>query len=208
MTSVDEPVVFIVDDDAELRDSLRHLVAKDGLTAMPFPTADEFLQSYEEPEVGCILLDLRMPGLNGLELQLELNRLGSRLPVIFLTGHGDIRAAVGAVKRGAFDFVEKPFDNHELLGLVKAAVAQSRTDAARDEVSAQRHAQLETLTNRERDVHQRLIAGKTNKAIAVDLGISERTVEFHRANVMRKMQAANLAHLVTLAHQNQLAAPK
>lgn len=201
MTAGDNAVVFIVDDDGELRDSLCHLVSKGGFIARPYPTADEFLQSFEEPAIGCVLLDLRMPGLNGLELQLELNRRGCELPILFLTGHGDIRAAVGAVKRGAFDFVEKPFDNHELLELIKAAVAKSRMDAEQRESLDRQIARLEQLTEREREVHERLIAGKTNKTIGSELGISERTVEFHRANVMKKMQAGSLAELIELSGQ-------
>ena len=201
MTAGDEAVVFIIDDDGELRDSLRHLVSKGGFLARPYPTADDFIQSFEEPSIGCVLLDLRMPGLNGLELQLELNRRGSKLPIIFLTGHGDIRAAVGAVKRGAFDFVEKPFDNHELLELIKAAVAKSRAIAGQTESLARQMARLAQLTEREREVHERLIAGKTNKIIGAELGISERTVEFHRANVMKKMQAGSLAKLIELSGQ-------
>ena len=201
MTAGNDAVVFIVDDDGELRDSLCHLVSKGDFLARPYPTADDFLQSFEEPAIGCVLLDLRMPGLNGLELQLELNRRGSKLPIIFLTGHGDIRAAVGAVKRGAFDFVEKPFDNHELLELIRAAVTKSRMDAEQRESLARQIALLEQLTEREREVHERLIAGKTNKIIGAELGISERTVEFHRANVMRKLQAGSLAELIELSGQ-------
>lgn len=201
MTEVDDAVVFVVDDDGDLRDSLCHLVAAGGFLASPYPTADNFLQSFEEPDIGCVLLDLRMPGLNGLELQLELSRRGSKLPVIFLTGHGDIRAAVGAVKRGAFDFVEKPFDNHELLELIKAAVKKSRTNAELRERLARQMARLSQLTEREREVHERLIAAKTSKTIGAELGISERTVEFHRANVMKKMQAGSLAELIELSGQ-------
>ncbi|MCK4867436.1 MAG: response regulator transcription factor [Alphaproteobacteria bacterium] len=201
MTAGGNATVYIVDDDRELRESLRDLIAKDGFIASSYPTADDFLQSFEEPAIGCVLLDLRMPGLNGLELQLELNRRECKLPIIFLTGHGDIRAAVGAVKRGAFDFVEKPFDNHELLELIKAAVAKSRMDAEQREKLARQMAQLAQLTEREREVHERLIAGKTNKIIGPELGISERTVEFHRANVMKKMQAGSLAELIELSGQ-------
>lgn len=201
MTIGDDATVFIVDDDGELRDSLCHLVSQGDFLAQPYPTADNFLQSFEEPAIGCVLLDLRMPGLNGLELQLELNRRGSKLPIIFLTGHGDIRAAVGAVKRGAFDFVEKPFDNHELLELIKTAVTKSRVDAEQRDRLARQMAQLAQLTEREREVHERLIAGKTNKIIGPELGISERTVEFHRANVMKKMQAGSLAELIERSGQ-------
>lgn len=199
MTVDGTATVFIVDDDGELRDSLCQLISKTDFSARPYATADSFLEAYEEPEVGCLLLDLRMPGLTGMELQLELKRRGSQLPIVFLTGHGDIRAAVGAVKRGAFDFVEKPFDNHELLELVAAAIAKSRKDAEQREIQARHLAQFDHLTSREREVHERLIAGKTNKTIGAELDISERTVEFHRANVMKKLQVSTLAELIELS---------
>jgi two-component system response regulator FixJ len=194
-----EPAVFIVDDDDAVRRFLGGLIESVALRVEAYASAQDFLAAYEPDRPGCLVLDVRMPGMSGLELQRELVERAIDLPVIVLTGHGNVQVAVHAMKAGAIDFVEKPFDNELLLDRIQKAVAKSvraRGERIKRDEIAQR-AQL--LTPRERQVLDLVIAGETNKGVARRLDISERTVEIHRANVMHKMHAKSLADLVKMA---------
>ncbi len=193
-----KPTVFVVDDDAAVLDSLKLLLRSVGLEAETYTSAREFIADYDPDARGCLVLDVRMPGMSGLELQERLEALGSTLPVIFITAHGDVPMAVKAVKAGAVDFIQKPFSDQELLDKIQHAMeenARARAAAAdREEVSAR----IASLTARERQVMELVVAGKANKVIAHELGLSQRTVEIHRARVMEKMQAASLPELVQM----------
>jgi len=197
MTS--DETVFVVDDDDAVRDSLKALLESDDLPAEVFGTGREFLDSHDGSSGGCLLLDVQMPDMNGLELQQELADIGSTLPVIIITGHGDVPIAVKALKAGAIDFIEKPFTDDIILGSVRRALKQGqkirRDQASMDEAKVG----VGRLTAREREVFEHLVVGRLNKQIAYDLGISARTVEIHRARVMEKMGVRNLAHLVRMA---------
>jgi FixJ family two-component response regulator len=169
-----------------------------GYNAAPFARPAEFLAKYDPHQHGCLVLDVRMPEMSGLEVQQQLNRGGSMLPVILVTGHGDIPMAVQAMKDGAFDFLQKPFRDQDLLDRINAALKQD----AENHATVDRHADLkkraESLTPREREVMALVVDGRANKVIAIDLGLSVRTVEIHRANVMEKMGARSIAHLVKM----------
>ncbi len=194
-----EPVVFIVDDDDAVRRFLSGLIESVELPVEAYASARDFLAAYEPGRPGCLVLDVRMPGMSGLELQRELAERAIDLPVIVLTGHGNVQVAVHAMKAGAVDFVEKPFDNELLLDRIQKAVAESvRADGERvkrNEIANR----MRLLSPRERQVLDLVVAGETNKGVARHLDISERTVEIHRANVMRKMRAKSLADLVLMA---------
>ena len=191
----DGPTVFIVDDDDAVRDSLGALIESAGLTAESFATGTRFLDAIGPDRTGCVLLDVQMPDLGGLEIQERLAASQPGLRVIIITGHGDVPLAVKAMKAGAVDFIEKPFDDGVLLDCVHRALAESqRGEAAEAGLEG-----LGQLTPRERDVLLQLIVGNPNKVIAYELGISPRTVEVHRARVMEKMQAKSLSHLVRMA---------
>lgn len=198
-----EPTVFIVDDDDEVRDSLEDLIDSVGLKAETFASAHDFLDRYDRRRLGCLVLDVRMPGMSGLELQQRLNALNAFLPIIFITGHGDIPMAVEAMQQGAVDFIQKPFRDQDLLDRINVALAQGsgkrKIMQARHEIEKRRSA----LTRREREVMDRVAEGKANKVIAIELGVSQRTVEVHRAHVMEKMGAKSLADLVRMADQLQ-----
>ncbi len=193
-----EATVFVVDDDEAVRRFLRGLIESVDLSVETYGSAQEFLDAYEPGRPGCLLLDVRMPGMSGLELQRELAERTSDLPVIILTGHGNVQVAVHAMKAGAFDFVEKPFNNDLLLDRIQKAVAESvEADSNRikqDEITSR----LQLLTPRERQVLDLVVAGQTNKGVARHLDISEKTVEIHRAKVMEKMHAKSLADLVNM----------
>jgi FixJ family two-component response regulator len=193
-----KPTVYIVDDDDGMRRALTVLMQTVGYNAVAFERPTEFLQKLDPNQPGCLVLDVRMPEMSGLEVQQQLNRNGSMLPVILVTGHGDIPMAVQAMKDGAFDFLQKPFRDQDLLDRINGALKQ---DAENREL-VERHADLkrrvESLTPREREVMGLVVDGRANKVIAIDLGLSERTVEIHRANVMEKMQARSVAHLVKM----------
>jgi FixJ family two-component response regulator len=193
-----EPTVFVIDDDKAVRHFLRGLIASVNLRVEAYASAQEFLAAYRSSSPGCLLLDIRMPGMSGLELQQELSVRGIDLPVIVLTGHGNVQVAVHAMKAGAVDFIEKPFNNELLLDRVQKAVAKSvdtyEDRIKRDEILNRR----KLLTPRERQVLDLVVAGESNKGIARHLHISEKTVEIHRANVMGKMQAKSLADLVKM----------
>lgn len=191
MTDTAGPVIHVVDDDEALRDSLRWLLESAGYGVATYASAENFLASFGPELAGCVVLDIRMPGMSGLELQDELKRRGHATPVIFVTGHGDVATAVSAVKKGAFDFIEKPFNDQAFLALIDNALAfdaETRGAAAR----------WITLTRREREVMERVVAGKRNKDIAEELSISIKMVEAHRARVMQKMGVDSLAELVQL----------
>lgn len=192
------PTVFIVDDDEAVRDSLELLVSTVGETTRAFASADAFLEHYEPQMAGCLLLDVRMPGMSGLELQERLAEIGSILPIVFITGHGDVEMAVHAMQAGAVDFLQKPFRDEELLRAIRRAIAADRKNREILEKRQQILQRLEKLTPREHEVMERVVQGQANKVVAIDLGVSERTVEIHRSRVMSKMEASSLAHLVRM----------
>lgn len=190
--------VFIVEDDDAVRDSLQMMLESIGRKVAAFTSADQFLSTYSQDMAGCIVLDIRMPGMNGMELQRKLNELNSILPVIFVTGHGDVPMAVEAMQQGAVDFVQKPYREQELLDKINQAMSldeENRASLQQRQLILQR---MQELTPRERDVMQLMVEGKANKVIAIDLNISQRTVEIHRARVMEKLSANSLAHLVRM----------
>lgn len=187
--------VAVVDDDEAMRDSLRWLLESAGYKVASYSSAERFLTAHKPGHAACLVLDVRMPGLTGLELQLELNRRGTTLPIIFITGHGDVPMAVDALKNGAFHFLEKPFQGEKLLELIGQATLSSPAQAEQ----AQRHcakARLATLTQREREVMDLVVLGRKNRQIAEALGISVKTVEAHRAKAMEKMDVTSVAELV------------
>lgn len=190
--------VFIVDDDDAVRSSLRLLLKSVGLAAVAYPSARDFLAAWNPDQPSCLVLDVRMPGISGLELQEELNRRGAIVPVIFITGHGDIPMAVEAMQHGAFDFLQKPFRDQDLIDRIQKAIARDAANRAQLLEKDRVRARWESLTPREREVLALVTAGKANKVMAGDLGVSQRTVEIHRARVMEKMEAASLAQLVRM----------
>lgn len=195
----DEPTVFLVDDDATVREALGMLLESENLNVKAYPSAQVFLDEYDPQSRGCMVLDIRMPGLNGLELQDELRRRGITLPIIFLTGHGNVPLAVRAFRAGAIDFVEKPFNDELLLGRIQEALDKDAQTRAHETVLADACARYAQLTPREQEVMALVVAGESNKEIAAQLGLSIRTIDAHRASVMKKMQAGSLAELVGLA---------
>jgi FixJ family two-component response regulator len=191
--------VFVVDDDASVRKALARLVRSAGMKAQAFPTAEAFLaESHVEP-ASCLVLDVRLPGLNGLQLQEALNRKGYPLAIIFITGHGDVPTSVRAMKAGAVDFLQKPFEDSDLLDAIRRAIARSREAFAKQAESARLQRRYDTLTPREREVLSLVVAGLLNKQVAAELGAAEKTIKVHRGRVMAKMQAASLADLVRMA---------
>ena len=193
-----QPTIYVVDDDDGMRRALDTLLSTVGYKTAVFSRPSEFLSQFKPETHGCLVLDIRMPEMSGLEVQQQLNRMGSTLPVIFITGHGDVPMAVQAMKEGAFEFIQKPFRDQDLLDRINHALKQDaeyRNNAARRSEVQHR---LESLTPRERQVMDFIVDGSANKVIAIDLGLSERTVEIHRAKVMEKMGARSVAHLVKL----------
>ncbi|MGH8865236.1 MAG: response regulator transcription factor [Burkholderiales bacterium] len=199
MTASDRTsTVFVVDDDEAVRASLRLLLKSLGMPAVTYGSAAEFLAQYDPEQPGCIILDVRMPGMSGLELQDELNRRGAIIPVIFVTGHGDVPMAVEAMQHGAADFLQKPFSDKDLTDRIQRALSADLKNRAVLGEKDQIRARLAALTSRERQVLRLVVLGKPNKVIAGDLGISQRTVEIHRAHLMEKMGATSIAHLVRM----------
>jgi two-component system, LuxR family, response regulator FixJ len=192
------PVVFIVDDDEAVRSSLRLLLKSVGLVPTALGSAREFLDKYDPAQPGCLVLDVRMPGMSGIELQETLNRQGAVIPVIFITGHGDVPMAVEAMQAGAFDFLQKPFRDQDLIDRIQRALEKDRASRAVLNERSLIQERLESLTPREREVLTLVTSGKPNKVMAADLGVSQRTVEIHRARVMEKMGASSLAQLVRM----------
>jgi two-component system response regulator FixJ len=192
------PTIFIVDDDAAVRDALKLLLRSVGQAVETFGSAQEFLDAYSEDRPGCLVLDIRMPGMSGLELQQKLNEKHSILPIIFITGHGDVPMAVEAMQAGAVDFIQKPFRDQDLIDRINQALEKDSSNRAALGERNDIRRRLDTLTPREREVLDLVVHGKANKVIAGDLKLSQRTVEIHRARVMEKMQASSLAHLVRM----------
>ena len=198
-----EPMVFVVDDDDAVRDSLQFLMKSVGLPVATFASGQEFLEAYDPDWPGCLVLDIRMPGMSGIDLQQKLKDQCTALPIIFITGHGDVPMAVKAIQDGAADFIQKPFRDQDLLDRINGALQQGARD--RDAL-LERNGILQrmaSLTDREHQVMELVTEGKANKVIAMDLGVSQRTVEIHRANVMEKMQVRSLARLVRSLHRAQ-----
>jgi two-component system, LuxR family, response regulator FixJ len=192
------PTVFVVDDDDAVRGSLRLLLKSVGLAAQPFGSAQDFLEHYSPDQPGCLVLDVRMPGMSGLELQQQLNVRGAVIPVIFITGHGDVPMAVEAMQHGAFDFLQKPFRDQDLIDRIQRALEKDRGYRQELRKREQIRERRDSLTPREQEVLELVTSGKANKVMAADLGVSQRTVEIHRARVMEKMGAASLAQLVRM----------
>ena len=191
--------VHIIDDDDAVRDSLTFLLNTAGIKVRSHPSAAGFLDTLADAQLKCVITDVRMPGMSGIDLLRRLRELKIEVPVIVITGHGDVPLAVEAMKIGAADFLEKPFDDDALLASVRSALARQDGDAKRSSERADIEARLSALSKRERDVLDGLVAGHANKQIAFDLGISPRTVEIYRANLMNKMQAGSLSELVRMA---------
>ena len=192
-------IVHVVDDDEAMRDSMAFLLRAGNFQVQTYAAATDFLEALPQIKAGCVVTDVRMPGMSGIELLQRLRELKVSLPVIVVSGHGDVPLAVEAMKTGALDFIEKPFDDDVFLRAVRMALSAHAVDSQRQAQKATINSRLESLSNREREVLEGLVAGHPNKTIAYDLGISPRTVEIYRANVMEKMQAGSLSDLVRMA---------
>jgi FixJ family two-component response regulator len=195
----EQGVVYVVDDDRAVRDSLDMLLRSAGIVSEAFESAAAFLAGLRADRIGCLVADIRMPGMSGLELQQELNARKVEIPIVFITGHGDVPMAVNAMKAGAVDFLTKPFRNRDLLDRIEAALGSARAGFRDHEKLRDTRARYATLTPREVEVMGLVVSGLANKVIAMDLGVSQRTVELHRARVMQKMGVRSLAELVRLA---------
>ena len=200
---MNQATVFIVDDEEAVRDSLQWLLESSGLKVALFDAAEAFLQGYDPAQPGCLVVDVRMPGMSGLELQEKLTELHYSIPVIFITGHGDVPMAVQAVKHGAIDFLEKPFNDKDLLAIIERSLEHDRQQRERLQQASSAQSRLASLTPREREVMELVVAGKLNKLIADQLDISIKTVEAHRAKVMEKVGAHSLAELVQIVVANR-----
>jgi two-component system response regulator FixJ len=192
------PVIMVVDDDSGVRNALRSLLKSVGLESALYGSAQEFLAAYQPAQPGCLVLDIRMPGMSGLELQQQLNLRGAVIPVIFMTGHGDIPMAVEAMQHGAFDFLQKPFRDQDLLDRIQRAIAKDAEQRQSLGEHERIKGHLESLTAREREVLELMTQGHQNKVIAQNLNVSPRTIEIHRARVMEKMNATSVAQLVRM----------
>ena len=195
----EEPIVYVVDDDASVREALRNLFRSVGLRVEVFGSASEFLQSRLPDVAGCLILDIRLPRLSGLDFQVELAKARIHIPIIFMTGHGDIPMTVRAMKAGAVDFLTKPFRDQDMLDAVTAAIERDKSSRNEARVLADLHAHFATLTAREREIMALVTAGLMNKQIAAEIGLAEITVKIHRGSIMRKMAANSLADLVKMA---------
>jgi RNA polymerase sigma factor (sigma-70 family) len=199
---MNEPTVFIVDDDQAVARSLRWLIESVQLKVETFASAQAFLDGYAAAKPGCLVLDVRMPGMSGIELQERLTVQRIRVPIIFITGHGDVQMAVRAVQAGAFDFIEKPFNDQDLLDRIQRAISFDSEQRARDSQRSRLSALFASLTTREREVMDLVVEGMSNKAVANTLGLSAKTVEVHRAKVMEKMNARSVSDLVKMSMLN------
>jgi len=197
MTDIQQ-TVYVVEDDEAVRDSLELLLQSDDKPVKTYDSATAFLKSYSDAMAGCIVLDIRMPGMDGMELQKKLNDKHSILPIIFVTGHGDVPMAVDAMKEGAIDFIQKPYREEALLEKIEAALVQDRQQRKTLGEKQEIVRRVKSLTPREHEIMDRMIAGQANKVIAIELEISQRTVEIHRSRVMHKMGTHSLAHLVRM----------
>lgn len=195
----DADIVHVVDDDEAMRDSMAFLLRAENFQVQTYADATAFLNALPQIKGGCVVTDVRMPGMSGIELLQRLRELKVSVPIIVVSGHGDVPLAVEAMKTGALDFIEKPFDDDVFLRAVRTALSAHAVDSQREAQKTTINSRLESLSNREREVLEGLVAGHPNKTIAYDLGISPRTVEIYRANVMEKMQAGSLSNLVRMA---------
>lgn len=193
-----KPTVYIVDDDQQIRYAMEFLMRSVGMDFAIFHSGNDFLEKYSNEYAGCLVLDIRMPGLGGLELQDKLIERGSTLPIIFITGHGDVPMAVEAMQKGAVDFIQKPFRDQDLLDRISTAMQADRERRSEQRQRADVQDRISKLTKREKEVLDLVVTGKPNKVIAYELGVSQRTVEIHRARVMEKMHARSLADLVKM----------
>jgi FixJ family two-component response regulator len=191
--------VYVVEDDASMRDAIKNLLRSVGLEPQLFATAQEFLDAKRPDLPSCLILDVRLPGLSGLDLQRELSAANIRIPIIFITAHGDIPMSVRAMKAGAVEFLTKPFRDQDLLDAIQASLAQDRVQRQKDSDVADLQKRFQSLTARERELLPLLISGRSNKEISAEIGTSEITVKVHRGNLMRKMQATSFADLVRMA---------
>jgi FixJ family two-component response regulator len=203
-----KPTVFVIDDDASIRKSLSRLLRSAGYTAETFSSAEEFLRREHFDGVGCILLDVRMPGLSGMDLQEKLNKADYPMPIVFITGHGDIPMTVEAMKKGAVDFLTKPFDDEELLQALRAAIEKDRNARAEYTEVHEIRRLIELLTPRENEILRYVVTGMLNKQIALELGIAEKTVKVHRGRVMEKLGVDSVAELVRLAEKAGIKPPE
>ena len=199
-----DSMVYIVDDNATVCRALCRLMQASGLSAMSFSSAQAFLDHRRADKPGCLILDMRMPGLNGLDLQTRLGEVQETLPIVFITGHGNVPASVRAMKSGAVDFLQKPFGDDKLLAAVRAALALSRERRANWAIRVEIERRVGTLTPRERQVFETVVKGLLNKQIAGELGAAEKTIKIHRGRVMQKMQASSVADLVHMAERINL----
>ena len=199
MTTIVSDTVFIVDDDEAVRDSLRWLLEANGYQVQAFESAEVFLETYDPEQIGVLIADVRMPGMSGLELQEALIVRNVPLPIVFITGHGDVPMAVSTIKKGAVDFLEKPFNESDLRDIVARMLEQAAENASKAQAQKNHQAVLSRLTSREQQVLERIVAGRLTKQIAGDLNISIKTVEAHRANIMEKLQVTTVADLMKIA---------
>jgi FixJ family two-component response regulator len=202
-----ESIVFIIDDDPLYRGSTERLVRSVGLRVQSFESAREFLSSRRPNVASCLVLDVRMPGLSGLDLQLELAKVGVQMPIIFVTGHGDIPMSVQAMKAGAVEFLAKPFRDQALLDAINQAIERDRVTRRQRAKSVELRRRYESLGPREREVFECVVSGMLNKQMADKLGTTERTIKFHRGQIMRKMEAKSVAELVRFAYGLEIAGP-
>lgn len=193
------PLVYIVDDDSAVRDALGLLMKSVGLACETYESATDFLVSYDTRRPSCLVADIRMPGMSGLELQQELHSRHAQIPILFITGHGDVPMAVNAMKNGAMDFIQKPFRDQDLLDRINRALHSDEDRRSSWQEISDIRERMDKLTPREKEVMEMVIKGNANKVIALDLGVSQRTVELHRARVMHKMGVRSLADLVRIA---------
>lgn len=199
-SELDKQTVFVVDDEPDVRAALRLLIKSVGYTVECFESADQFFEQFESDRKGCLILDVRMPGMSGMDLQEKLSELNALLPIIMISGHGEIPMAVKAVQKGAIDFLQKPFSDQQLLDRISQALELNTTRHEAHEVKNAAQEKYNSLTPREKEIFLEVVAGKLNKVIAYELNISTRTVEIHRAKAMEKMGAKNLSELINLAN--------